>query len=857
MGTPLYMSPEQAREEASTELSDQYCLGATLFEMLTLRVPTWAEDGERFWEKKRAGVIDPLTREERAGVPPALALIALKAMAPAPGDRYREVDAMRRDLESYQAGLAVSAYRENPFQALARWVHANRRTVWVAGAALLVLALVAGAWWRDHLRERAAFREVYRDSLAGTTPAALSGRWRALSRAWMQPVPETVPMDDPRWIACAADGVTLHAYEGWAELAYGRHLLGNLRVEWDAEALDQPLNLNCFVGTRDRDHAYIFSIGGWDDPSNCVVTYGPELLELGHCSAEPLRTGRWYHFALDREDRRLRLWRDDVVLMDVRTPDDLVPGDQVFGFDTCNGNRVRVAHVAIQTQPLAQLISPLAVGDSLFRLENFGGAAERYQEIIDAYPGTGLEQEATYRLALCALRQGDSRRGLDLLDRFEHAAPGHPLAPYAWHERLRLAEARGDRQQADGLIARLAADADPALLRLVYSELVDLRRGVFDPRPVARPGDPPFPADTLTQAEAALVEIEGWGRQCRVPDHNADLVNRAARCLRFWDRDDLVLAHFPGSHQACALSLLNLGRYDELCRTYPLFTNQCAEALLAQDRADEVAAGDYPTPMKIRALAQAGRLDDALARYGADENCGWWLIVQGRAQEALDRYGRFHEIAAQALARLGRPQEGLALDPSPWTRANCLIGLGRYDEAMALVPVDTDVAWTAAIARRRDAETAQAALPDAARAVEQRLAAGEVDHDHDGPWFAGYVLPLFLAVHDGGGGGGDAGWQARCTAVMAAHRNACGQRLWHAMALLSGAEDDAAFLAQPSRHGAAAMADLLHGIRAECQGDPAGARASYAAALARKPWERDFTISADAFLAWRVAALAP
>jgi tetratricopeptide (TPR) repeat protein len=851
LGTPLYMSPEQARGETSDALSDQYCLGATLYEMLTLRLPTWDDDTDRFWEKKRRGVVDDLEAAERARIPPALLTIARKAISAGRADRYADVEAMRRDLESYQAGLAVSAYRENPLRACWRWCRDNRRAVSIAVISGVLVLLIAGMWWRDLRRERSAFREVYRDNLTSAAPLALASRWLVRSRGWMESTTVAGSLDDPRWIACTKDGITLHAYDGWTELVYAHHLLGNVHVEWDARALDQPLNLNCFVGSRDRDHGFFFSIGGWDDPTNCVISYGPQALELAHADAPAVVIGTWYHFTLEHADTRLRLWRDGALLFDVRAPKEFTPGDQVFGFDTDNGNRICVAHVVIRTQPLAQLISPLEVGDALFRLDQFPRAAERYQEIRDAYPGTELERDATYRQALCTLRQGDEASGLALLDTFERAAPDDPLVPYAWHERLRVAEAHHDLARAKVLITQLSTMADPALLRLIYSEMVALRQEIFTAHATHQPGDPPFPTDMVAQAESALADIEMWGRQCGVRDHNAELVNAASRCLRFFDRDDLVLAHFPTSHQACALSLLNLGRYDQLCRTYPNFTGPCAQALIAQDHYDTVVDGNYPLALKIRALALAGRLDEALDRYGNDEDCGQWLIAQGRAEEALKRYGRFPEIAAQALARLGRYQEALDLKPSPWTQARCLIGLHRSTEAVLCVPQDSEIAWTAAITMRRDAEVAHAPKPADVVDLERRLATAEIDHDHDGPWFAAYVVPLFLAFHDGVG----QNWRDRCTTVMGTHRYACGQRLWHAMALLAGAEDDTAFFNQPSRHASAEIAELLHGIRAEFVGDVALARASYAAVAARKPWQRDLTFCEEAFLSWRMAEL--
>lgn len=101
-GTPAYMSPEQARREQADERSDIYCVGATLYHVLTLHHPTWADDPETFWAMKSAGELSPLPHDAD-DVPAPLLEICRTAMAPDPADRYQTVGQMRQAVREYQS----------------------------------------------------------------------------------------------------------------------------------------------------------------------------------------------------------------------------------------------------------------------------------------------------------------------------------------------------------------------------------------------------------------------------------------------------------------------------------------------------------------------------------------------------------------------------------------------------------------------------------------------------------------------------------------------------------------------------------------------------------------------------------
>ena len=97
LGTPRYMSPEQARTGTIDGRTDVYSLGATLYELLTLRPPF---DGQTAAELiDQIGQQEPLppTKIDRR-VPRDLETIALKALAKRPADRYATAAELFEDL---------------------------------------------------------------------------------------------------------------------------------------------------------------------------------------------------------------------------------------------------------------------------------------------------------------------------------------------------------------------------------------------------------------------------------------------------------------------------------------------------------------------------------------------------------------------------------------------------------------------------------------------------------------------------------------------------------------------------------------------------------------------------------------
>jgi serine/threonine-protein kinase len=139
LGTPAYMSPEQAEGDLEHlgPRSDVYSLGATLYYLLTGRPPAEGELHEVIRAVQRGEFRPP--RQVEATIDPALEAVCLKAMATRPEDRYAGCRALAEDVERWMADEPVSAWREPLRRRARRWANRNRTAVTAA-----VVGLVAG-----------------------------------------------------------------------------------------------------------------------------------------------------------------------------------------------------------------------------------------------------------------------------------------------------------------------------------------------------------------------------------------------------------------------------------------------------------------------------------------------------------------------------------------------------------------------------------------------------------------------------------------------------------------------------------------------------------------------------------------
>jgi len=163
MGTPSYMSPEQAKEAPLAPSSDLFSLGAVLYECLAGRP---AFSGANSVEIL-AGVLHvdpPPPSQFNPALPPALDRITAKTLAKDPDQRYQSANELITDLRAARAGMTQAESQETEWLAVSPTAHRSsvstalkslqtlaaplrRSRAKVAAALALLVAVVLSAWW--------------------------------------------------------------------------------------------------------------------------------------------------------------------------------------------------------------------------------------------------------------------------------------------------------------------------------------------------------------------------------------------------------------------------------------------------------------------------------------------------------------------------------------------------------------------------------------------------------------------------------------------------------------------------------------------------------------------------------------
>lgn len=151
IGTPSYMSPEQARGEVERigATTDIFSLGVMLYEMLALRSPWTGKTSDEVLEQVRTYTpVRPTERNPEVMVPAEIERLCLKCLEKEPENRLASVKELAENLRSFIEGRTMGSVEYSIFRLAWKWVGRHFKEVAFMFLAVLLLAGgILGTLW--------------------------------------------------------------------------------------------------------------------------------------------------------------------------------------------------------------------------------------------------------------------------------------------------------------------------------------------------------------------------------------------------------------------------------------------------------------------------------------------------------------------------------------------------------------------------------------------------------------------------------------------------------------------------------------------------------------------------------------
>ncbi|MBT7952990.1 MAG: protein kinase [Gammaproteobacteria bacterium] len=149
LGTPVYMSPEQAKGENNIldHRSDIFSLALILFELITLKRALAGKSQIETIERASSATLNPpVPYSHKIHVPKQLIAVINKATKLNPNERYATVKEFANDIRRYIRGEAVTARPDNLKHKIIRWMNRHRAATFNIVSYLILASIFITGW---------------------------------------------------------------------------------------------------------------------------------------------------------------------------------------------------------------------------------------------------------------------------------------------------------------------------------------------------------------------------------------------------------------------------------------------------------------------------------------------------------------------------------------------------------------------------------------------------------------------------------------------------------------------------------------------------------------------------------------
>ncbi|TVR44438.1 MAG: hypothetical protein EA402_07115 [Planctomycetota bacterium] len=496
LGTPAYMSPEQARghREWIGAHSDIYAMGAVLYELVTGYQPFRAENSVAVL---RAIIEEPLTPPSQLvpNLPVHLETIILTSMAKDPRDRYPSAESMAEDLRRFRRGNKPRAQRIPFYRPWLRAAYYHRSVIATSGLVLFAVSAVA--------------------------TAAIAQPWAQEKPPELTPTPILIANDAPdpwltNWQHPESLGASITAAARWdQERAPGLTIFtpvqpdnrdrsitaeSDVRIRFTAQHQRGGTPARILFSDRSLGQGYSLVLG--ENLRLKRPRLGESSQQLAIISSNPWPDDEPETiFTIERQGNVIEVYAQSPRLNNgpaslVLRHVDLIPleGSDHSGIHfLIQPDSTAIRQITIERRRRSEMVSRLELGDALRQDGQFVRAERFYRDFLRDFPDSPRARDARYRRGLCLSALGRHNEALEVFLQVAAESENDPLYSVsasfqAWQSTLRLGRLSEAERYFESIrsrydLATLLAYASEDLISALPQRYIDTARqeGPIDP----------------------------------------------------------------------------------------------------------------------------------------------------------------------------------------------------------------------------------------------------------------------------------------------------------------------------------------------------------------------------------------
>ncbi|MFH1761433.1 MAG: serine/threonine-protein kinase, partial [bacterium] len=410
IGTPLYMSPEQAegKSDEVDERSDVYAMGVLFYEILCGRPPVTSvqnliQDIYNIINQEPKGV-----RQFNSRVSRDLELICSTALAKEKSKRYQTAGAFAVDLEHFLEGEPINAKPPGIFYKIGKKIK-KHKTISISAAALFILFSFFLAYWnysaktiflvqkKSMLMEKRLEHEKRKEDANWILAWEDDFERETLGDNWLV---------FPHNSSCTLIQGRACIVKDRNKLYSNRHVVGNIRIEfdvWKHERNEIACFLKCDTTYRKSGKYYYI----WANGPVCRIEKG-RFRSTGHLIIKDtaleyersIFDDKKYHAVIQCENDKLSFmlngekYAEGYDLFPYNPNENFIWG--FYGIE--NRGDVFYDNVRVYKQLLPEKISVTCIGDIYYNRQMYGEAEHFFRDIMRNYASGNIKKQACRKI---------------------------------------------------------------------------------------------------------------------------------------------------------------------------------------------------------------------------------------------------------------------------------------------------------------------------------------------------------------------------------------------------------------------------------------------------------------------------